>query len=90
MFGVRHNLAEEFPEFEHTIQYLKFSNPEFAGLIEQYDGTDKKIYGLEQQNLPVSDDYLGKLKKRRVELKDRLYNLLKNHYGSMVEMSASG
>lgn len=80
MFGVRHNLVQEFPEFATIIHDLKTSNPEFADLVDRYDVTDKKIYGLEQQMLPVSDDYLGKLKKRRLELKDRLYTLLRNHY----------
>ena len=77
MFGVRHDIEREFPEFESEIAGLKNSNPEFLRLLTQYDETDKKIYGLEQQSLPVSDHYFGDLKRQRLVLKDQLYTILK-------------
>ena len=77
MFGVRHFIEREFPEFQTEINRLKGRNPNFARLLVEYDETDKTIYGLEQQSLPVSDDYFGALKRQRLVLKDRLYSILK-------------
>jgi len=77
MYGVRHIIAREFPEFQMEIHRLKNNDPDFLRLLAEYDETDKKIYGLEQQSLPVSDDYFGTLKRQRVALKDQLYYILK-------------
>jgi len=79
MYGSRHDLAREFPEFERKITNLKSNNSDFSRMLAEYDGTDKKIYGIEQQMLPVSDAYFAELKRRRVALKDRLFEILKNH-----------
>ena len=77
MYGVRHDIEREFPEFQTEITRLKNNDPEFLRLLSEYDETDKKIYGLEQQSLPVSDDYFGNLKRQRLALKDQLYTFLK-------------
>lgn len=77
MFGVRHIIEREFPEFQKEISRLKNNDPNFVRLLVKYDETDKRIYGLEQQSLPVSDDYFGALKRQRVVLKDQLYSILK-------------
>ncbi len=80
MYGARHDLTEEFPEFAGTINTLKSSNTDFSRLLFEYDGTDKKIYGIEQMMQPVSDAYIGELKKRRLALKDRLFAILRNQH----------
>ena len=77
MYGVRHDIEREFPEFQTEITRLKNNDPEFLRLLAEYDETDKRIYGLEQQSLPVSDHYFGHLKRQRVVLKDQLYTFLK-------------
>ena len=79
MFGVRHIIEREFPEFQMEIDLLKSNDPDFMRLVEEYDETDKKIYGLEQQSLPISDDHFGSLKRHRLALKDQLYSILKQH-----------
>ncbi len=76
MYGVRHHITEEFPELGQTIKTLKHTDRQFARLLTEYDTTDKRIYGLEQQNLPVADHYFGQLKRRRSQLKDRIYHHL--------------
>jgi len=78
MFGVRHILEQEFPEFQSEISQLKGNDPDFMRLLVEYDETDKRIYGLEQQSLPVSDDHFGNLKRHRLTLKDQLYSMLKH------------
>lgn len=77
MYGARHDLTEEFPEFAVTINALKSSNTDFYRLLYEYDGMDKKIYGIEQMMQPVSDAYIGELKKHRLALKDQLFAMLR-------------
>ena len=77
MYGARHSLINEFPEFQHTIDTLKSQNNDFAQLLNEYDTTDKKIYGYSQQSQPVSDSHIEVLKKKRLRLKDQLYSILR-------------
>lgn len=77
MYGARHHLTNEFPEFQHTIDLLKTRNSDFAQLLNEYDSTDKKIYGYSQQSQPVSDSHIEVLKKKRLRLKDQLYTILR-------------
>ena len=77
MYGVRHHILEEFPDLSGTITTLKKSNSKFATLLSRYDETDKKIYGIEAQSRPVTDEYVDFLKKERINLKDRLYSMIK-------------
>lgn len=79
MYGIRHDIDREFPEFQAEISRLKNNDPLFTQLLVEYDDTDKRIYGLEQQAQPVSDGYFSTLKRRRVLLKDRLYAILRQH-----------
>lgn len=76
MFGVRHNLAEEFSEFSREMNYLKDNDNTFAELLDSYYRADKKIYGYERKQRPVDDTYMGTLKKWRVRLKDDIYRRL--------------
>jgi len=78
MFGVRHEIAHEFPEYELVISRLKYIDPTFNRLLVEYDRTDKKIYGIEQQQVPVTDDYLHELKRQRLQLKDRVYQFIRD------------
>ncbi len=77
MYGVRHHIQEEFPSLSGTIATMKKSNPKFATLLSRYDETDKKIYGIEAQSRPVTDEYVEFLKKERIKLKDNLYSMIK-------------
>ena len=77
MYGARHHLNIEFPEFQHAIDLLKSRNNDFAQLLNEYDATDKRIYGYVQQSTPVSDTHIEALKKKRLRLKDQLYTILK-------------
>ena len=81
MFGVRHIIEREFPEYQLEINRLKNDDPDFMRLLDEYDETDKKIYGYEQFSRVVnggfSDDHFGNLKRHRLALKDQLYSILK-------------
>lgn len=77
MFGEHHRLAEEFPEYRDRIHDLKDRDAEFAQLYDEYIRVDKEIYRIEEQIETPSDDYTEELKKKRVVIKDRLYEILK-------------
>lgn len=82
MFGVRHRLDQEFPEYRTLIEPLKTHDAQFARLCDEYLQTDKKIYGYEIKQRPVADDYIEQLKKTRLRTKDKLYERLQR-YASM-------
>jgi len=81
MYGVRHQIANEFPEFSAKIELLKRNDQTFSRLLNKYDETNKKIYGYEQLKQPVANTYF-ELKKWRLRLKDQLYSILRNHHQS--------
>ncbi len=77
MFGERHDLPHEFPEHIDLIGDLRQSNPVFEAMYKEYDAFDDEILKIEQNIAPVSDFYAEDLKKRRMVLKDKLYEMLK-------------
>lgn len=77
MYGVRHNLVEEFPEYSQYIEYLKTNDLEFASLLARYDQTDKRIYGYARNQQATTDAHMEQLKRLRVRLKDSLYRRLR-------------
>jgi uncharacterized protein YdcH (DUF465 family) len=77
MFGERHDLPHEFPEYADLIVDLRKNNPVFEAMYKEYDAFDDEILKIEQNVEPVSDFYAEDLKKRRMMLKDKLYEMLK-------------
>jgi uncharacterized protein YdcH (DUF465 family) len=77
MLGEPHDLLHEFPELEGKIEDMRASNPDFAGLMNDYDDLDARVRKLEELGTPVADETIEELKKERLALKDRLYNLLR-------------
>ena len=72
-----HDLAKELPEYKEKIHTLKTSDNHFAKLFEEYEELDKQIYRVEQQIESASDEFAEALKKKRLQLKDELFQLLK-------------
>lgn len=70
-----HDLFHEFPEHKETIRRM-LTNPAFVRLMKDYDDVDGKIQRIEQRVDPASDIYAEELKKLRVVLKDRLYQMI--------------
>ncbi len=77
MLGEPHDLLHEFPEYEDKIRKLRQTDGKFARLMIEYNELDEKIRTLEENDQPVSDNYMEDLKKVRVSLKDQLYDLLR-------------
>lgn len=77
MLGESHDLRHEFPDLEAKIQSLRDANAEFAKLMDSYDGIDARVRQLEELGTPVADETIEDLKKQRLLLKDRLYEMLR-------------
>ena len=72
----KHTLVNDFPEHQHTIRHLKMNDNHFAKLFDEYHELESEVHKIEENNGPVADEYLDSLKKRRVHLKDILFNLV--------------
>ena len=72
-----HSLIKEFPEMRDKIHKLKTGDNHFAKLFVQYDEIEHIVHRIESGAEAASDDRLEELKKKRLSLKDELFNLLK-------------
>lgn len=79
MLGESHDLLHEFPDLEAKISALRSSNEEFAELMTSYDDLDTRVRKLEELGAPVADETMEDLKKERLLMKDRLYEILREH-----------
>lgn len=78
MLGESHDLLHEFPDLEEKIASLHESNKRFADLMDEYDTLDARVRKLEELGTPVADETIEDLKKERLLLKDRLYEILRS------------
>jgi uncharacterized protein YdcH (DUF465 family) len=74
---LNHDLAHEFPEYLPKMRSLKGSDPHFASLFVQYDADNHTIARYEQGVGAITDEALEDLKKRRLKVKDEIYEILK-------------
>ncbi|MDB5886971.1 MAG: hypothetical protein JWR74_3142 [Polaromonas sp.] len=74
---LKHDLPHEFPEFLEKISQLKASDAHFSTLAEHYDAHNHAITQYEQGKEAMADDELEVLKKKRLDLKDQIYQMLK-------------
>jgi uncharacterized protein YdcH (DUF465 family) len=72
-----HPLVKEFQEYKGTIHSLKASNNYFHHLMERYEAIDKQIFRIESGEEPTSDEYVNRLGKERLQLKDELHQIIK-------------
>lgn len=75
----KHQLVQEFPEFETKINDLKVDDAHFKKLFDAYDELDHEIYRIETDSEPASDETLNHLRIERVKLKDEIYSFLKQN-----------
>ncbi|MCY7295550.1 YdcH family protein [Alteromonas sp. a30] len=76
-----HSLANELPEFKTQIHNLKMTDNHFSRLHDEYGEVDHEIHRIESGVENTSDEYLEELKKKRLFLKDSLYEMLKKEAG---------
>lgn len=75
----KHDLHSEFPEFEQAIHDLKISNTRFSKLFVEYHDVDHEVRRIENGVENTSDEYLEDKKKIRLNLKDQLFKMLRDH-----------
>lgn len=76
MFGEKHDLLHEFPEYRERIHELKMSDGRFARLFNEYHEVEHEVHQIENGSLSTSDDYLEQRKRVRLSLKDELYQII--------------
>lgn len=79
------DLAQEFPELKARIHELKLASAAFRHLYAEYQALDNEVYRIEQDIETPTEDYTEELKRRRVQLKDRLYGMLTGRLPTTVE-----
>ena len=72
-----HPLITEFPEYKDAIHRLKMEDTHFQVLMEKYEELDKHVFRIEDGSEPSEDEYVEKLKKERLALKDEILKVLK-------------
>lgn len=73
-----HNLTHEFPEMEDRIKALKQNDESFRKMYVNYEEVNALIQHYEEgEQNHTTDEHLTDLRKKRVHLKDDLYNYLK-------------
>ncbi|MGD9096038.1 MAG: DUF465 domain-containing protein [Chromatiales bacterium] len=71
-----HPLVKEFPDHKDDIHRLKMENNYFQNLMDKYEELDKEIFRIEDGSEPTEDLIVEQLKKRRLALKDELFQLI--------------
>lgn len=74
-----HTISHEFPEFIDKISELKISDHKFLKLYVNHEEVNALIEHYEdgEQN-HTTDEHLTDLRKKRVHLKDEIYNYLRS------------
>ncbi len=71
-----HDLHTEFPDLQARIHELKLSSTHFLRLFNQYHEVNRHVQRVELDAELMTDFELEDLKKRRLKLKDGLYQML--------------
>jgi uncharacterized protein YdcH (DUF465 family) len=78
MFGEKHDLVHELPEHKDRIHELKVSSERFKKLFDEYHDLDHEVLRMEEGIETPSDEVLGEVNKKRLYLKDQLYQMIIN------------
>ena len=71
-----HDLVHEFPELRDRIHELKSSDHHFRKLFDEYHELTTEIENMEKEITAVSTETEEEAKKKRLFLKDQLYEML--------------
>jgi len=73
------------PDIEEMKRKLLESNDEFRQLANQHHLLDERIHNLAERNYLTEPEQLEEvtLKKRNLQLKDQMENILRQHRGSV-------
>ncbi|MBM3574270.1 MAG: YdcH family protein [Methylocystis sp.] len=79
MSHVAHELHEEFPDKATAIHTLKSTNAHFSRLAEEYHTLNRTLHRMETEVEPADDATIETLKKKRLQLKDEISQILAAH-----------
>ncbi len=65
-----------FPEYRDLISRLKTEDRHFERLFNEHNDLDEKITELEKHISPVGEVEIETLKKKKLALKDEIYQIL--------------
>lgn len=71
-----HELSEEFPDKVELIHRLKETDAHFARLFHEYHEINGAVHRAETNIEPTDDLHLTELRKKRMVLKDEIYQIL--------------
>lgn len=66
-----------FPEYRELISRLKVDDAHFHRLFSKHNELDQTIKNMEAHIEPASHEDIESLKKKKLRLKDEMYELLK-------------
>ncbi|MGH8812606.1 MAG: YdcH family protein [Advenella sp.] len=66
-----------FPEYRDLISRLKEEDANFKRLFKKHNDLDQELQNLETQDFSEKHTEIEKKKKEKLQLKDQLYNMLK-------------
>ena len=75
---LKHDLVHEFAQYLEKMKQLKASDAHFSSLADQYDAHNHTITQYEQGKESLAEEALEVLKKKRLEVKDEIYQILKS------------
>jgi uncharacterized protein YdcH (DUF465 family) len=76
MSHVPHEIAAEFPELKDRIHDLKTSDAHFQRLFDDYHDVNREVHRAEAAGINTADDHYEELKRKRMVLKDEIYQML--------------
>ncbi|QYJ20150.1 YdcH family protein [Achromobacter sp. ES-001] len=66
-----------FPEYRQLITQMKSENAHFSALFQRHNDLDQEIQNMEDGVVPTAGVNIEVLKKEKLQLKDKLYGLLR-------------
>lgn len=76
MSNTPHELHEEFPEFAAKIHHLRETDGHFFRITNEYHDINGAIHRAETDVEPVDDFHMEDMRKKRMALKDEIYEKL--------------
>ena len=75
---LNHDLAHEFPQHLDKMHELKTTDAHFAKLFAEYDEDNHAIAKYELGGAVITAEALEELKKKRLKIKDEIYQILES------------
>jgi uncharacterized protein YdcH (DUF465 family) len=72
----KQTLIKNGPDHQHTIRHLKNNDAHFVELFDSYHELESEVYNIEKCSSPVVDVYIRSLKKRRLDIKNELFDII--------------